>query len=127
VINILTSYIIDQENHSSSIEERKSYVNISWKAPEEGWFSLNTDGAAKISSRCAGCGGVIRDDSGRWICGFSKFLGNTTADMTEIWGLYEGLCVARKCGIEKLEIQMDSSIVIQGLSHGRVALLEEHL
>jgi hypothetical protein len=79
-----TSYNRDQENHSRSIEERKSYVTISWNVLQERSFSLNMDGVAKISFGCAGCGGVIRDDSGRWICGFSKFLGSTTTYMAEL-------------------------------------------
>ena len=35
---------------------------IGWKAPLEGWVTLNTDGASKKNPGCAGSGGLIRDD-----------------------------------------------------------------
>jgi hypothetical protein len=57
----------------------QSEVNISWLPPPPGWIAMNTDGAAKTSERRAGCGGVLRNDNGTWIAGFTKALGDTTA------------------------------------------------
>jgi hypothetical protein len=33
----------------------------------------------------AGCGGILRNNNCIWITGFSKFLGNTSAYMAEVW------------------------------------------
>ncbi|KAK2380517.1 phragmoplast orienting kinesin [Trifolium repens] len=52
----------------------QSEVNISWLPPPPGWIAMNTDGAAKTSERRAGCGGVLRNDNGTWIAGFTKAL-----------------------------------------------------
>ena len=35
-------------------------------------MKLNTDGSSIGNAGMAGCGGVIRDDRGCWIVGFSK-------------------------------------------------------
>ena len=42
-------------------------------------MKLNTDGSANGNPGLAGCGGVIRDDSGQWIVGFSKCIGITNS------------------------------------------------
>jgi len=33
------------------------------------------------------CEGVLRDDNGKWICGFSKWLGVCSAYVAELWGV----------------------------------------
>jgi ribonuclease HI len=86
-------------------------VNIAWISPPTDWFALNIDGAAKQSEKTAGCGGVIRDDKGSWIDGFAKALGDTTAYMAELWGIYEGLTIAHRRGVMKLELRTDSQVL----------------
>ncbi|MCI54194.1 ribonuclease H protein, partial [Trifolium medium] len=73
--------------------------DVSWKAPTQGWFAVNTDGAVKSEQRQAGCGGVLRNDKGEWIEGFTEYLGDTTAYMLELWGIYEGLKLAMRNGV----------------------------
>ncbi|MCI33932.1 putative ribonuclease H protein, partial [Trifolium medium] len=55
-------------------ESSRNIINVYWENPPHGWYCLNTDGAAKDSSGVAGCGGLIRDDNGNWVCGFAKYL-----------------------------------------------------
>ncbi|PNY03367.1 hypothetical protein L195_g026694 [Trifolium pratense] len=43
---------------------------------------LNTDGVSKDDGS-VGCGGVLRDINGVWICGFSKFLSSCGAYIAE--------------------------------------------
>jgi ribonuclease HI len=83
---------------------------IAWKCPEEGWLCLNTDGASR-GEIVAGCGGLLRNSSGQWIGGFSKNLGRCNAYLAELWGVYEGLCLARNLGATKLKVLVDSSVV----------------
>jgi ribonuclease HI len=101
------------------IDQRQvqQWVNISWLPPPNGWLALNTDGAMKASERKAGCGGVLRSDTGVWIEGFSKALGDTTAYMAELWGIYEGLCLARRREVTKLEIRTDSQVIAHSLQN----------
>ena len=39
-----------------------------------GWVKINTDGASKGNPGDAGCGGLIRDEEGRWLVGFTKHI-----------------------------------------------------
>jgi ribonuclease HI len=50
-----------------------------------------------------------------WVEGFVKGLGDTTAYMAELWSIYEGLCMARRRGVMKLELRSDSQVIVQSL------------
>ena len=50
-------------------------VRIRWEKSQTEWFCLNTDGSAIGNPSRAGCGGLIRNDRGEWIGGFSRSLG----------------------------------------------------
>lgn len=50
------------------------------------WIKLNMDGAAKGNPAIAGCGGLLRDETARWIDSFAKFIGVCTAVHAELWG-----------------------------------------
>jgi ribonuclease HI len=80
-----------------------------------GWYALNTDGAAKISDNKAGCGGIIRTNTGDWVEGFTKALGDTTAYMAELWGVFEGLILAKRRGVTKLDLRIDSEVIVKSL------------
>jgi len=67
----------------------------------------------------AGCGGVLRDDNGKWICGFSKWLGVCSAYVAELWGVLEGLKMARERGFHKVELDVDSKVVVSNLVDGK--------
>ncbi|KAI9074666.1 hypothetical protein K1719_043382 [Acacia pycnantha] len=41
-----------------------------WQKPPHGWNKLNVDGAVALNSSKAGCGGLLRDGGGIWLCGF---------------------------------------------------------
>jgi ribonuclease HI len=93
----------------------KVEVSIAWQCPEDGWLSLNTDGASR-GEVIAGCGGLLRNSNGQWLGGFSKNLGRCNAYLAELWGVYEGLCLARSFGAAKLQVQVDSSVVAHTLN-----------
>jgi hypothetical protein len=52
-----------------------------------------------VQQGVAGCGGVIRDQTCRWIAGFVKKVGFANAYIAELWGAYEGLKLARSRGL----------------------------
>ncbi|KAK8515106.1 hypothetical protein V6N12_001266 [Hibiscus sabdariffa] len=80
-----------------------------WKLPPEGWFKVNTDGARNSSNGMACCGGVIRDDEGRWRFGFAKFIGIYSVLEAELWGMYLGLSYAWARGFRKVILEVDST------------------
>lgn len=63
-------------------------------------MAVNTDGAARGQGRWATSGGPIRVNDGRWICGFAKKIGSTTAYVAELWEVSEGLRLAHSRGVK---------------------------
>jgi ribonuclease HI len=117
---VALEYVAAYKNNMMAEEKTKygkvqQQLDIKWQAPMVGWVVLNTDGAAKIGVGTAGCGGVLRNDNGVWMEGFAKGLGDTTAYMAELWGIYEGLRMARRQGVEKLELRSDSQVIVRSL------------
>lgn len=97
------------------------WTQVLWKPQCTGWVVINTDGAARLGSNKAGCGGLLRNSDGGWLCGFSKKLGNTTAYVAELWGVPEALKIAKERGYPRVELRMDSKVVadcLKGKSDG---------
>lgn len=67
---------------------------IRWERPPQGWKKLNTYGSFNGDIGLAGCRGVVRDDRGLWVNGFSKRIGHTNSFEVELSGLREGLLFA---------------------------------
>ncbi|KAL4334394.1 hypothetical protein GQ457_07G013410 [Hibiscus cannabinus] len=86
-----------------------------WQLPRSGWCKLNTDGSCRLGSRLASCGGVLRSDSGSWVCGFSRFVGRCTALEAEFWGVLEGLRLAWSRQVAALVLEVDSLEVYECL------------
>jgi ribonuclease HI len=101
--------------NASILAGSRELEEIRWWPPDSGWIRLNTDGASK-GGQNAGCGGVFRGDKGEWICGFSKGLGSCSAYVAELWGVFEGLKLARSNGYRKVELHIDSSSVVSSIS-----------
>ncbi|GAV59731.1 RNase_H domain-containing protein [Cephalotus follicularis] len=84
---------------------------VSWLRPPISFYKLNTDGFSRGNPGPSGAGGVIRDEVGNWVRGFSSFIGRCTSIQTELWGLREGLKLAWKImHIEKLNVETDSQL-----------------
>ncbi|CAA7029753.1 unnamed protein product [Microthlaspi erraticum] len=91
---------------------------VSWLPPLVSWTKLNTDGASRGNPGLAAAGGVLRDGDGRWIGGFALNIGRCNAPMAELWGLYYGLCIAWEKGITRLEVEVDSLMVVGFIKTG---------
>ncbi|CAA7013631.1 unnamed protein product [Microthlaspi erraticum] len=97
---------------------------ISWLPPLIGWTKLNTDGASHGNPGLATAGGALRDGEGKWCGGFALNIGRCTAPMAELWGLYYGLCIAWEKGFTRLEVEVDSSLVVVNMCIGRLIVLQ---
>lgn len=58
-----------------------------------------------------GCGGLLRDNTWKWIKGFSKFIGTSNNIYAELWVVLAELQSAQRGGYKKVLIQVDNNKV----------------
>lgn len=64
---------------------------ISWKRPTTPFVKVNVDGSARGNPGLSAAGGLIRDATAGWICGFTFRVGISPILVAELWGIYHGL------------------------------------
>lgn len=94
-----------------------------WIPPDVGWVKVNVDGAVARLSNRAGCEGVIRDNCGSWIMGFTKTLGQSNPHTAEEWAVYRGLMAAADCGFRQVIIESDAKVLVDMLN-SRILLIQ---
>ena len=91
---------------------------IAWIPPMGEWVKVNTDGACRGTIGLATAGGVLRDGSGHWLGGFSFNIGVCTVPLAKLWGVYYGLYMAWERRCVRLELEVDSELVLGFLKDG---------
>ena len=84
-----------------------------WMPPPEGFIKINFDGASKGNPGAAGYGLVFRNHKGHILIISAGSLGHSTNNNAELWGLLNGLCLARDHGFTKLIVEGDSQLIIK--------------
>ncbi|KAK3231468.1 hypothetical protein Dsin_003349 [Dipteronia sinensis] len=77
-----------------------------WMHPPPEVLKFNVDGAARGSMGKAGIGGVLRDHTGRVLCTFSKFIGNTDAITAEMQA------IATACDISASKPELEGKRIV---------------
>uniref|UniRef100_A0A5B7BAB3 Putative LINE-type retrotransposon LIb DNA n=1 Tax=Davidia involucrata TaxID=16924 RepID=A0A5B7BAB3_DAVIN len=96
-----------------------------------GFVKLNTDGSAKGNPGSAGFGGVIRDETGRWIKGFFGYIGVCSSIVAELWAIREGLRIMAELNHPYIIVESDCETAISLLKgsslkdSAHTALLED--
>ena len=83
----------------------------------EGWVKINTDGMFKANIKLAGCEGLIRNQWGGWMGGFTHKLGSCSITDVECWGILNGLQLAWEIGCRKVILEADSLCAINSLNN----------
>lgn len=65
-------------------------VQVKWRSPNNNWICLNTNGVVEKESE-VGCGGILRNNQGKWKGGFNKHIGKSNNHTVELWGVLTGL------------------------------------
>ncbi len=87
---------------------------------------LFTDGAARGNPGPAGLGLVIEDESGQRLWGGCRYIGTATNNTAEYLALIEGLKKVGEWAPERLEIYLDSQLVVEQLN-GRYRIKKPEL
>ncbi|CAL1356848.1 unnamed protein product [Linum trigynum] len=101
----------DQQLQINSKPERMDQM-VGWVAPPNGWMKLNSDGAAQGINGLATAGGVLRDKNDNWKGGFCCKIGTGSAILAELWGIHQGLILARNHGVQFLILETNSKLAI---------------
>ncbi|XP_010484806.1 PREDICTED: uncharacterized protein LOC104763089 [Camelina sativa] len=110
--NIFESTARCRDRVGGRVRPNRGMRMIAWSPPSVGWVKLNTDGASHGNPGLATAGGVLRDSDGAWIGGFAFNIGICTAPLAELWGVYYGLYTAWEKGITRVELEVDSELVV---------------
>ena len=95
-----------------SVQNKSKVLHIGWKPLPFRFHKLNTDGSAKGNLGLASAGGIIKDHRGSWIGSFNRAIGHTHTLAAELWGLRDGLSLARSLNIKKLLIKTDTQAAV---------------
>ena len=90
---------------------------IKWEKPPAGWKKLNTDGSVLGSMERAGCGGVVRDEHGSRVVGFTRHVGATNSFTADLWGLRDGFVLCSSLNISYLTIEIDAKVIVDVLQN----------
>lgn len=90
---------------------------VSWEKPEPGWFKLNTDGSSRGPTGTATGGGLIRDEGGNWVIGFSRKIGRTDSFAAEMWALRDGLQLCQQMSACAVLIELDAKSLVDVLNN----------
>lgn len=72
---------------------------------------LNTDGSMMGNPGKGGAGGLIDNNSRRWLGGFTEPFGLTNSLQAKAWALQEGLLLARFLSIQSICIELDAKVL----------------
>lgn len=87
-------------------------IFICWLPPPMGIVMVNVDGSCSQTNDIA-ARGLIWDELGNWLIGFSANIGNGRATLVEIWGVYEGLKMAWHYGYSSVMVECNSVEVVK--------------
>ena len=105
---------MDVQELNSNFHEtgKKQLQYISWGKPNQGWVKLNVDGASKHNPKRASAGGLIINEYGQCIVGFSANLEHASNVVAKLWAILMGLRIAWNSGKRKIVIESDSKTAI---------------
>lgn len=88
---------------------------VHWQKLVIGWFKLNVDGSCLGYPGRMGAGGVIRDEDGILKLAFAECLDLETNNSAELLILFHGLMECRELGIQRVEVELDSLLIVDWL------------
>ncbi|KAF7843890.1 putative ribonuclease H protein [Senna tora] len=116
IIQRVHNYNSDFEALLDSSQQKPVQVSrvVRWIPPDEGLVKVNVDGAvSRVGEQSAACGGIICDDSGCYIVGFTRRLGSCSSNQAELWSVYMGLYTAWLYGFRRVAVEMDSLVALE--------------
>ncbi|VFQ82986.1 unnamed protein product [Cuscuta campestris] len=89
---------------------------LKWNPAVDHEFTLNVDGSNKVMANRVGCGGVIRNNRGEWLGGFSYRTRPNNIEEIEAKAIEKGIQWAWGRGVRDLEVQCDAREVVNWIT-----------
>ncbi|KAK8596999.1 hypothetical protein V6N12_065476 [Hibiscus sabdariffa] len=83
-------------------------LSYQWSHLAPGWVKCNVDATLHTASGQATIGGLIMDEHGVWIVGFTRAVGRCSVLIAELWSLHDMLARAWSFGFRRLVVETDS-------------------
>ncbi|KAL4302962.1 hypothetical protein GQ457_10G024650 [Hibiscus cannabinus] len=96
--------------------------SLQWSRPAPGWIKGNVDASVHTVNGLAAIGGVIRDENGDWIVGFTWPVGRCSTLLAELWALHDMLARAWSFDFRLVIIETDCLKVIRILQRSSNSL-----
>ena len=87
----------------------KTKIQVRWLPPPFSWMKLNSDGSSMGNLGLVGGGGLICNENGEWVKGYTRAIGYATNVAAKLWALRDGiwLCISLKAlGTKALGIKL---------------------
>lgn len=112
-LSLAMKFCATQKNLFTRISQNVRLIR--WIPLESHWIKLNTDGSSSSEGIFSGAGGVFRNHEGIWLKGFSIRLGKGDSFRAELWGVKQGLQLARTLSFNRIELNCDAKSVVDVL------------
>lgn len=89
---------------------------IRWERPSNCWLKLNTDGSSLGNPKLTS-GGILRDERGNWVIGFSRKTGRSSSYLAELWTIRDGLNICLSKNFLDVEVELDAKIIVNALTN----------
>ncbi|GLJ23228.1 hypothetical protein SUGI_0439400 [Cryptomeria japonica] len=92
--------------------------DLVWRPPPPGWVKMNFDGASKDNPGRAGFGAIIRNEYDKLLWLMTSPYVIASNNKLELKGLEKGLAMCVEKSMEKVVIEGDSQVILNGVSKG---------
>ena len=113
MISYINNTVVDiQRAYANAANHNRVSCMVRWSCLPAEFVKINVDGSAMNNLRHAGFGGVIRNDVGEWVIGFSGYPSSSTNLHAELKAVWFGLQLAWDRGCRYLVCHSDSTTAI---------------
>ena len=89
---------------------------IKWNPPPTNQIKLNVNKALKRNPNYTSCEGIIRNNMGSQILGYTYNLGICRSFEAKMWGILEGLKLARSMGFKQIIVESNFRLLVDKLN-----------
>ncbi|KAH1091287.1 hypothetical protein J1N35_018544 [Gossypium stocksii] len=115
IVKVSYSWAKQYVSCSNKVTKAHLQPKISPSSLSGNWICLRTYGVVKVDRGFAAGGGVLRDQSERWIVGFNKYLGFCSIIEADFWGIKDGLKLLLEWNYNNALIQTNSIEAINAI------------